>query len=45
MVHFCSRSLVVEVGQSANQPLYKYLIRDIEAEPTLQEMDTSGSSR
>ena len=35
MIHFCSRSIIIEFTKDANQPLYKYLLKFFKKEPFL----------
>mmetsp|Transcript_21956 Transcript_21956/g.21156 ORF Transcript_21956/g.21156 Transcript_21956/m.21156 type:complete len:100 (+) Transcript_21956:3-302(+) len=35
IIHFCSRSLIIEIVGDVSQPLYKYLFKFFAHEPTL----------
>ena len=37
MLHFCSRSLIVEVQKDGVQPLYKYLLTNFKKEPSFDQ--------
>ena len=42
IIHFSSRSLILEFQQDPNQPLYKYLLRYFKSEPQFDKMWKKG---
>ena len=37
MLHFSSRSIIVELHKENNQPLYKYLLKNFKGEPIFDQ--------
>ena len=45
IIHFSSRSLILEFQQDPNQPLYKYLLRYFKSEPQFDKLWKKGDSK
>lgn len=45
ILHFSSRSVIVEISKDNNQPLYKYLLRNFAKEPSFDQSYQKGADK